>query len=91
MGEYAKRRGREPGPILVSWKDLDPALIQEIQCESSGYTPDVLKDRLRPRDAVETTPGGDEYVATDDVALMTRCQVPNPDVVSECGLSELRG
>ena len=33
----------------VSWEDLDPALVQEIQRESKGYTLDVLKDRLRPR------------------------------------------
>ena len=73
----------------VSWEDLDPALVQEIQCESSGHTLDVLKDRLRPRDAVTTTPGGDEFVVSDAVAPNTPCRVPNPDVVSECGLSEL--
>ena len=39
------------------WEDLDPAMVQEIQRESSGYTPDVLKNQLRPRDAMETTPG----------------------------------
>ena len=44
----------------VSLEDLDPPLVQKIQRESSGYIPDVLKDRLQPRDAVETTPGGDE-------------------------------
>ena len=36
----------------------------EIQRESGGYTLDVLKNRLRPRDAVETSPGGDEYVVS---------------------------
>ena len=41
----------------VSWEDLDPAGVQETQRESSGYTSDVLKDRLRPQDAVRTTPG----------------------------------
>ena len=64
-------------------------MVQEIQRESSGYTLDVLKDRLRARDAVETTPGGDEYVVSDDAAPNTPCHVRNPDVVSECGLSEL--
>ena len=73
----------------VSWEDLDAALVQEIQRESSGYTLDVLKDQLRPRDAVETTPGGDQYVVSDAFAPNTPCHVPNPDVVSECGLSEL--
>ena len=34
---------------LVSSEDLDPALVQEVQRESSGYTLDVLKDRLRQR------------------------------------------
>ena len=74
-------------PVL--WEDLDPALVQEMQCQSSGYTLDVLKDRLWPRSAVETTHGGDEYLLADAVALNTPCHVPNPSVVSECGLSEL--
>ena len=73
----------------VSWEDVDPALVQEIQRESSGYNVDVLKDRLRPRDAVETTPWGDECVVWDAVAPNTPCHVPNHDVVSECGPSEL--
>ena len=64
-------------------------MIQEIQRESNGYTLSVLKHRLPPQDAVETTPGGDEYVVTDTTALNSPCHVPNPDVVSECGLSEL--
>ena len=73
----------------VPWNDLDPAMIQEIQRESSGYTLDVLKDHLHPRDAVETTPGGDEYVVSHTVAPNSPCRVSNLDVVSECGLSEL--
>ena len=77
--------GRAPVP----WEDLDPAMVQEIQRESSGYTLDVLKNQLQPRDAVETTLGGDEYVVSDTVAPNSRCRVPNADVVSECGLSEL--
>ena len=77
------------GLAPVPWEDLDPAIVQEIQRESSGYTLDVLKSQLRPRDAVETTPGGDEYVVSDTVAPNSPCRVPNPDVVSECGLCEL--
>ena len=73
----------------VPWEDLDPAMVQEIQRESSGFTLDVLKNHLRPRDAVETIPGGDEYVVSDSVAPNSPCRVSNPDVVSECGLSEL--
>ena len=73
----------------VPWEDPDPAMVQENQRESSGYTLDVPKDRLRPRDAVATTPGGEEYVVSDVVAPNSSYHVPNPDVVSECGLSEL--
>ena len=73
----------------VPWQDLDPAMVQEIQRESSSYTLDVLKNQLRPRDAVETTPRGDKYVVSDTVAPNSPCCVSNPDVVSECGLSEL--
>ena len=65
------------------------ALVQEIQRESSGFSLDVLKNHLRPRDAAETIPGGDEYVVSDAVASSSPCRVSNPDVVSECGLSEL--
>ena len=64
-------------------------MVQEIQRESSGYTLDVVKNQLRPRDAVETTPGGDEYVVSDTVAPNFPCRISNPHVVSECGLSEL--
>ena len=77
------------GLTPVPWEDLDPAIVQEIQRESNGYTLGVLKDRLRPQDAVETTPGGDIYVVSDTTADNTSCHVPNPDVVSECALSEL--
>ena len=73
----------------VTWEDLDPAMVKEIQRESSRYTLDVLKNQLRPRDGVETTPGGDEYVVSDTFAPHFPCHVSNPDVVSECGLSEL--
>ena len=44
------------GLAQVPWEDLDPAMVQQIQHESSGYTLDVLKNELRPQDAVETTP-----------------------------------
>ena len=64
-------------------------MVQEIQRESDDYTLSVLKERLRPQDAVETTPKGDEYVVSDTTAPKSPCHVPNPDVVSECGLSEL--
>ena len=56
------------GLAPVPWEDLDPAIIQKIQRESSGYTLDVLKNHLRPRDTEETTPGGDKYVVSDTVA-----------------------
>ena len=77
------------GLASVPWEDLDPALVQEIERESSGYTLDVLKNQLQPRDAVETTPGRAEYVVSDTVAPNSPCHVPNLDVVSECVLSEL--
>ena len=73
----------------VPWEDLDPAMVQEIERESSGFTLDVLKYQLQPQDAVETTPGGDEYIVSDNVAPNSPCRVSNPDVVSGCGLSEL--
>ena len=73
----------------VPWEDLDSAMVKEIQRESSGFTLDVLKNHLRPRDAVETIPGGDEYVVSDAVAPTSPCRVSNPDVVLECGLSGL--
>ena len=73
----------------LPWEDLDSAMVQEIQRESSGFTLDVLKNHLRPRDAVETFPGGDKYVVSDAVAPNSPCRVSIPDVVSECGLSEL--
>ena len=73
----------------VPWEYLDSATVQEIQRERSGFTLDVLKNQLRPRDAVETTPGADEYVVFDTVAPNSPCRVSNPDGVSECGLSVL--
>ena len=73
----------------VPWEDLDSAMVQEIQRESCSFTLDVLKNHLRPLDAEETIPGGEEYVVSDAVAPNFPCHVSNPDVVSECGLSEL--
>ena len=76
-------------PVPVPSEDLDPTLVQQVQRESSGFTLDVLKNQLRPRDAVETTPGGEEYVVSDTVAPNSPCPVSDSDVVSECGLSKL--
>ena len=73
----------------VPWEDLNSAMVQEIKFESSAFTLDVLKNHLQPRDAVENIPGGDEYGVYDAVAASSPCRVSNPDVVSECGLSEL--
>ena len=78
------------GLTPVPWEDLDPATVQEIQRESEGYTLSVLKHRSRPEDAVETTPGGDEYVVSATTAPNSPGHVPDPNVVSECGLSDLR-
>ena len=103
---YVPHRGKTPigkprsGSMLsvvdgsvapIAWEVLDPAMVQEIQRESSGYTLHVLKNQLRPRDAVETTPGGDEYVMSDTVAPNPPCRVSNRDVISEWWLSELPG
>ena len=46
------------GLAAVPSEDLDPAMVQEIQRGSDGYTLSVLKDRLRPQDAVEPTTRG---------------------------------
>ena len=56
------------GLAPVPWADLDPAMVQEDQRGSSGYTLDVLQDQLRPRDAVETTHWVDDNVVFDAVA-----------------------
>ena len=67
------------GLTSIPWEDLDPTLVQAIQRESDGLALGDLKDRLRPQDAVETTPGGDEYVVTDTNAPNSPCHVPVPD------------
>ena len=79
----------DEGLTPVPWEDLDPVIDQEIQRESSSYTLSVLKHHLRPQNTVETTPGGDNYIVSDTTAPNSCCHVPNPDVVSECGLTEL--
>ena len=73
----------------IPWEDLDSNLVQTIQRESDGLALDDVKYRLRPPDAIETIPGGDEYVLTNNNAPNSPCHVPIPDGVSECGLSEL--
>ena len=77
------------GLTSITWEDLDPTLVQAIQRESDGLALGDLKDRLRPQDTIETTPGGDEYVLTNTNAPSSPCHVPVADRVSECGLSEL--
>ena len=77
------------GLTSIPWEDLDPTPVQAIQRESDGLALGDLKDRLRPQDAIETLPEGEEYVVTDTNAPHSPCHVPVPDGVSECGLSEL--
>ena len=77
------------GLASIPWEDLDSTLVQAIQRESDGLTLGDLKDRLRPRDAIETIPGGDEYVMTNANAPPSPCRAPDPDGVSECGQFEL--
>ena len=77
------------GLTSIPREDLDSTLLQTIQRESDGLALGDLKDRLRPQDAIETIPGGDEYVGTNTNAPNSPCHVPVPDGVSECGLSEL--
>ena len=77
------------GLTSIPWEDLDPTPVQAIQRESDGLALGDLKDRLQPQDAIETTPGGDDYVVTNTNAPNSPCHVPVPDGVSECGLSEL--
>ena len=73
----------------IPWEDLESALVQAIQRESDGLTLGDLKDRLRPRDAIETIPGGDEYVVPNTNAPNSPCHVPVRDGVPKCELSEL--
>ena len=77
------------GLTYIPWEDVDSTLVQTIQRESDGLTLGELKDQLRSQDAIETIPGGDEYVVTNSNAPNSPCHVAVPDGVSECGLSEL--
>ena len=77
------------GVTSIPWEDLDLTLVQALQRDSDGLILGDLKYRLRPQDAIETIPGGDEYVVTNTNAPNSPCSVPVPDGVSECGLSEL--
>ena len=77
------------GLTSIPWEYLDPTLLQAIEQESDGLALGDLKDGLRPQDAIETIPGGDEYVVTNTNAPNSPCHVPVRDGVSECGLSEL--
>ena len=77
------------GLTSIPWEDLDSTLVQAILRESDGLASVDLKDRLRLQDAIETLPGGDEYLVTNTNAPNSPCHVPVPDGVSECGLSEL--
>ena len=77
------------GLTSIPWEDVNSTLVQAIQRESDGLILGDLKDRLRPQDAIETIPGGDEYVVTNTNAPNSPCHVPVPDGVSECGVSEL--
>ena len=77
------------GLTSIPWEDLDSTLVQTILRESDGLTLGDLNDRLRPQDAIETIPGGDEYVVTNTNAPNSPCHVPLPDGVSESGPSEL--
>ena len=73
----------------IPWEDLDSTLVQTIQRESDGLALGDLQDRLRPQDAIEAIPGGDEYVVTNNNAPNSPCHVSIPHGVTECGLSEL--
>ena len=77
------------GLTSIPWEDLDSTLVQAIQQETHALTLGDLRDRLRPQDAIETIPGGDEYAVTNTNAPNSPCHAPVPDGVSECGLSEL--
>ena len=67
------------GLTSISWEDLDSTLVQAIKQESDGLALGDLNNRLRPQDAIETIPGGDEYVVTNTKAPNSPCNVPVPD------------
>ena len=72
------------GLTSIPWEDLDSTLVKDIQRESDELTLGDLKDRLRLQDAIETIPGGDEYVVTNTNAHKSPCHVAVPDGISEC-------
>ena len=67
------------GLTSIPWEDLDSTLVQAIQRESNGLAFGDSKDRLRPQDAIEIIPGGDEYVLTNTDSPNSPCHVPVPD------------
>ena len=74
----------------VPWEELDSKILREIQNESKDMTLEDLTKMRQPPDAIEVVPGGDEYVVTAEPNPPHREPVvANPDVYSECGLSEL--
>ena len=73
----------DEGLTSIPWEDLDSTLVQAIQRESDGLALGDLKDRLPPQNAIETIPGGDEYVLINTNAPNSPCHVPVPDEVSE--------
>ena len=77
------------GLTSIPWEDLDSTLVKAIQRERDGLTLGGLKDQVRPQDAIETIPGGDEYVVKNTNAPQSPCRVAVPGGVSECGPSEL--
>ena len=77
------------GLTSIPWEDLYSTLVQAIQQKSDELALGDLKDRLRPQETIEIIPGGDEYIVTNTNAPNPPCNVPVPDGVSECGLSEL--
>ena len=83
------RKASSTRKIKPQTSNLDSTLVQALQRESDGLALGDFKDRLRPQDAIETMPGGDEYVVTNTNAPNSPCHVPVPDGVSECGLSKL--
>ena len=76
-------------PNQVAPRGQKASSTRKIKPQTSNLTLGDLKDRLRPQDAIETIPGGDEYVVTNTNAPNSPCHVPVPDGISECGLSEL--
>ena len=65
----------------IPWEDLHSTLVQTIQRKSDGLALGNLKDRLRPQDAIEAIPGGDDYVVTNNDAPNSPCHVSIPDGV----------